>query len=260
MTDVETRALQGRRAGQDAPQRSRAEPVRDRADLRERQRRHRSSDDDDGDAASGWRRSTAWRACCTRSRSPASTARASTSTGRMSDDARQQPAEPGRHAARQHAVPGVLRRGAARGQQVAGAAALQHRQRRQRSPPRRERSAAGDHLDLPRRHAHRHLRADREGRRRRRPSRAACSTSASSCCRSCRATPATATAPARSRSPATSSSSARCRRTRASRCPNIALNVAVAESLDYMRDRAREGACKGGKKLAGGGRGAAARR
>jgi glutamine synthetase len=36
---------------------------------------------------------------------------------------RQQPADPGRHAARQHAVPGVLRRGHPRGQQVAGAAA-----------------------------------------------------------------------------------------------------------------------------------------
>ena len=45
-----------------------------------------------------------------------------------------------------------------------------------------------------------------------RPSRAASSTSASACCRSCRATPATATAPARSRSPATSSSSAPSRR------------------------------------------------
>ena len=45
------RALQGRRAGQDAPQRGGAEPVRDRADLRERQPRHRSSDDDDGDDA-----------------------------------------------------------------------------------------------------------------------------------------------------------------------------------------------------------------
>ena len=33
----------------------------------------------------------------------------------------------------------------------------------QRSPSRRERSAAGDHLDLPRRHADRHLPADREG-------------------------------------------------------------------------------------------------
>ena len=76
------RAVQGRRAGEDAPQRSGAEPVRDRAGVRERQRRHRSSDDDDGDDASGRRRSTASPACCTRSRSPASTDRASTSTGR----------------------------------------------------------------------------------------------------------------------------------------------------------------------------------
>ncbi len=65
------RALQGRRAGQDAAQRGGAEPVRDGAHLRERQRRHRPPDDDDGGAASAWRRATAWRACCTRSRSPA---------------------------------------------------------------------------------------------------------------------------------------------------------------------------------------------
>ena len=76
------RALQGRRAGEDTSQRGRAEPVRDRADLRERQPRHRSSDDDDGDDAPHRRRSSASRACCTRSRSRASTARASTSTGR----------------------------------------------------------------------------------------------------------------------------------------------------------------------------------
>ena len=44
------RALQVRRADQDAPQRSGAVAVRSRADLRERQRRHRSPDDDDGDA------------------------------------------------------------------------------------------------------------------------------------------------------------------------------------------------------------------
>ena len=45
------RAVQGRRAGEDAAQRSGAEPVRDRAGLRERQPRHRSPDDDDGDDA-----------------------------------------------------------------------------------------------------------------------------------------------------------------------------------------------------------------
>ena len=86
----------------------------------------------------------------------------------------------------------------------------------QRSPPRRQRSAAGDHLDLPRRHAHGHLRADRKGRDAKRPSTAACSRPASTSCPSCRATPATATARARLPSPATSSSSARSRPTRAS--------------------------------------------
>ena len=79
---------------------------------------------------------------------------------------REQPAEPGRDAARQHPVPRLRRRRAARRQQVPGPAPVRHRQRRQRSPARRERSAAGDHLGLPRRHAHRHLRADREGRQR----------------------------------------------------------------------------------------------
>ena len=128
-----------------------------------------------------------------------------------------QPAQPRRHAARQHPVPGLLRRRPARGEQVPGPAPRLDRQRRQRSSPRRERSAAGDHLGVPRRHAHGHLRADRKGRREEHQDRAASSTPACPCCRSCRATRATATAPARSRSPATSSSSARCRRTRASR-------------------------------------------
>ena len=128
----------------------------------------------------------------------------------------QQPARSGREPARQHAVPRVLHGGHPRGQQVAGAAAREHRERGQRSSARRERSAAGDHLDLPRRHADGHLRADRKGRREVDQAGRRCSTPASWCCRSCRATPATATAPARSRSPATSSSSARCRRTRAS--------------------------------------------
>ena len=93
---------------------------------------------------------------------------------------RQQPAEPGRHAARQHAVPVLLHRGHPRGGQVPGPAAHGDRPRRQRSSPRRQRSAAGHHLGVPRRHAHRHLRADREGRRQEHASTAACSTSASS--------------------------------------------------------------------------------
>ncbi len=76
------RAVQARRAGEDAAQRSRPGAVRDRAGLRERQRGDRSSADDHADAAARGARSTAWSACCTKSRSPASTARASTSTGR----------------------------------------------------------------------------------------------------------------------------------------------------------------------------------
>ena len=72
------RALQGRRAGEDASQRGRAEPVRAGADLRERQRRHRSPDDDDGGDAAAGAEVRPRRACCTRSRSPASTAAAST--------------------------------------------------------------------------------------------------------------------------------------------------------------------------------------
>ena len=75
---------------------------------------------------------------------------------------RQQPARPRRHAARQHAVPRLLRGGAPRRRPLAGAAAREHRQRRQRSSSRRQRGAAGDPVDLPRRDAHRHLRADRE--------------------------------------------------------------------------------------------------
>ena len=82
MAEAEARAVQARRAGQDPAQRGRAEPVRDRADLRGLQPRHRPPDADDGDAPQDAPTSTAWPACCTRSRSPASTARASTTTGR----------------------------------------------------------------------------------------------------------------------------------------------------------------------------------
>ena len=76
------RAVQARRAGQDAPQRSGPGPVRDRPGVRDGQPRDRSPAADHDHAQGAWPRSTAWRACCTRSRSPASTARASTSTGR----------------------------------------------------------------------------------------------------------------------------------------------------------------------------------
>ena len=82
MLDTENELAQARRAGQDAPQRGRPEPVRDRARVRGHQRRLRPPDADDAGDAEHRRATTAWSACCTRSRSPASTARASTTTGR----------------------------------------------------------------------------------------------------------------------------------------------------------------------------------
>ena len=57
----------------------------------------------------------------------------------------------------------------------------------QRPSPRRQRGPAGDHLDLPGRHAPGHRRADREGGRQDRPRPAASSRSASRSCRPCRA-------------------------------------------------------------------------
>ncbi len=67
-------------------------------------------------------------------------------------------------------------------------------------------------------------------------------------CPSSRATRATGTARARSPSRATSSSSAPCRSNQSIGYPNIALNVAVTESIDYMATEL-EKAVKGGKTL-----------
>ena len=61
----------------------------------------------------------------------------------------------------EHAVPVLLHGGDPRGGRVAGAAAHEHRARRQRPSPRRQRSAAGHPVGVPRRHAHRDLRAGR---------------------------------------------------------------------------------------------------
>ena len=76
--------------------------------------------------------------------------------------------EPGRHAAREPAVPVLLRGGHPGRQQAPGAAAGVGRQPRPGPPPRGQRGAAGDHLDLPRRRAREGLRRDRV--RRGRPS------------------------------------------------------------------------------------------
>ena len=76
-----------------------------------------------------------------------------------------QPARARRHPARERPVPRLLRRRDPRRAQVQRAAACVGRVGDQRPPARRERGAAGDHLDLPRRPARRRLRAARQGRR-----------------------------------------------------------------------------------------------
>ncbi len=119
-----------------------------------------------------------------------------------------EPARTGRHAARERAVPRVLRRGHPRRVTARDAAARLGRPRGQRPPARRQRGPAGDHLDLPRRPAHGRLRADRQGRREAVEEAGRAVGRRRHAARRCRRTRATATARARSPSPATSSSSA----------------------------------------------------
>ena len=94
--------------------------------------------------------------------------------------------EPGRHAGRQHPLPLLLRGGDPGGQQAPGPAARLGRQHRPGPPPRRQRGAAGDHLDLPRRRAGQSLRGDRDRRGRPATRRPPSSTSGRRCCRRCR--------------------------------------------------------------------------
>ena len=117
--------------------------------------------------------------------------------------------DPGDTPAENTQLPVLLRGGDPGGQQAPGPAAGLGREHRPGPPPRRQRGAAGDHLDLPRRRAREGLRGDRLGRGRRAHARPRSSASGRRCCRRCRCTAATATGPRRSPSPATSSSSAR---------------------------------------------------
>ena len=104
-------------------------------------------------------------ACCTRSRSPASTARASTSTSRSATRRRATCSTRATRRTRTRSswcsARAVIRAVHKHGGLLRAAVAS----RRQRSSPGRERSAAGDHLDLPRRPADRRVRPD-QGRRR----------------------------------------------------------------------------------------------
>ncbi len=70
---------------------------------------------------------------------------------------------PGRQPARQRTVPRVLRRDHPRGAPLRRSAARIRRVGVERPPPRCQRGSPGDHLDLPRRPARRHLRPDRQG-------------------------------------------------------------------------------------------------
>ena len=100
-----------------------------------------------------------------------------------------------------------------------GAAARERGGHRPGPPPGRQRGAAGDHLDLPRRRAEQGLRHDRAPARATRRRRARSWAWARRCCRRCRCTAAIATGPRRSPSPATSSSSAPWAPASRSRCP-----------------------------------------
>ena len=151
---------------QDAPQRGRAGPVRVRPGVRELQRRLRPP--------AALHAAAAERGAPLPAGLPAAreAVRRRQRLGQaqqlvVRDRHRGQPARAGRHAAREPAVPVLLLGRAARGRHAPGAAARIDRLARAGPPPGRERGAAGDHLDLPRRRAAEGLRRDRErlGRR-----------------------------------------------------------------------------------------------
>ena len=99
--------VQAGRAGEDASQRGGAEPVRDRAGLREREPRDRPSDDDDGDdAADG----AEIRAGVPAAREAVRGRQRVGQAPELVDERRRgaQPAQPGSEHARQPAVSGVL--------------------------------------------------------------------------------------------------------------------------------------------------------
>ena len=109
MLETETGAVQARRPGQDPAQRGRPVAVRDRADLRERQRRHRPQHAGHGDDEAGRRplRPAAPAAReAVRGRQRLGQAPELVDVGRPG----QQPAQAGRHPARQRPVPRLPRR------------------------------------------------------------------------------------------------------------------------------------------------------
>ena len=166
MLDTERELPEAGRAGQDPPQRGGAQPVRARADLRELERRRRSPAADDADHAERRPPLRARSACCTRSRSPASTGRASTTTGRWAPTAARTSSSRATPRTRtcsscSSAPP------SSRPSTSTRACCGPRSPRRAGSPPRRQRGAAGDHVHLPRHRAgegvQRHREAARSG-------------------------------------------------------------------------------------------------
>ena len=212
MADVRERALSPGHAGQDAPQRGRAGPVRDRPRLR----RPPTSPADHQMLimeALKPRRAGRYGLQATLHEKPFADRERLRQAQQLVDDGhghRRQPARsPGRDA-HEHAVPGLpavrssgpwtcTRRSAAGVRGIGG----------QRPPPGRQRGAAGDHLDLPRRHADRPHRAARDGNADPHDPRRRHGSGGEDLAARSRGTPATGTARRRSPSPATSSSSGR---------------------------------------------------
>ena len=230
---------QARDPDQDPPQRGRAGPVRVRAGVRELERRLRPPAALHADPAERRAQATSSSACCTRSRSRASTARASTTTGRSG---------PTRASTCSSRATRRTRTCSSCSSARAVLQAVDQHQALLRAsiasagpgpPARRQRGAAGDHLDLPRRRAAEDLRRDRDGLGRRRDAVELPQARRERAAARCRCTAATATARRRSRSPATSSSSARSAPRSRPALPNTVLNTIAAQAIDELVGRAR---------------------
>ena len=153
-------AAEAGRAGQDPPQRGRSRPVRDRPDLRELQRRLRPPA---ADHAADAERGPPLRPRLPPAREAVRRRQRLRQAQQLVDGHRhrQQPDGARRHPGREHELPVLLRRGDPCGQQAPGPAAGLGGQPRPGPPARRQRGAAGDHLDLPGRRAGQGLRDDR---------------------------------------------------------------------------------------------------
>ena len=183
------RAGQARRPGQDPPQRGRAEPVRDRADLREHERRLPTTSmltmQIMQNVGAPLRPGLPAAREAVRRRQRLGQAQQLVDGHRH----RQQPARAGRHAAREPAVPVLLRGRDPGGQQAPGAAARRrspsagqdHRLGANEAPPAIISIFLGDR-------ARGGLRRRSPTARSARPSRARSSGSARRCCRRCRCT------------------------------------------------------------------------